>query len=118
MAQLSYIDQLPAITEGMIRILPSYTINEPITLEQFGKIRAGTHRNPNLKVSDIIAKIQDNIKLVKGDNKVKLQETLDIQLAIIEHGYEGICTSTEATKIMVANMKQSISNGYKPRFEI
>lgn len=115
MAQLSYIDQLPAITEGMIRILPSYTITEPITLEQFGKIRAGTHRNPNLKVSDIIAKIQDNIRLLKGDNKAKLQEALNIQLAIIEHGYGGVCPNDYAANQIAQSLLKS---GYKPRFEI
>lgn len=115
MAKIAYIDQLPVITEGMIRILPSYTITERITLEQFGKIRAGTHRNPNLKVSDIITKIQDNIRLLKGENRTKLQESLDIQLAIIEHGYSGICPVDTVANLIAQRLRES---GYKPRFEI
>lgn len=111
MAQLSYIDQLPSITEQMIRMLPSYTGTEPISLEDFGKIPAPSGRNPKLKVSDIITKIQDNIKLLKGNVKIRLQESLDIQLAIIQHGYEGVCPNDYAANQIVKQIKLTYEQG-------
>lgn len=106
---MSYVNQLPSFTRQMIRMLPSYTTTDSISEKAFREIKV----NQKITVNDVILKIEDNIKNIKGREKEALQEELELQLAIIYHGYEGIFPSDDVATKVLKSLKD-----YKPRFEI
>lgn len=76
------INNMPQITELMIRKLPS--------LYPLKKIDIGN----NEEGISLIKAIENNISIIKQYSKgtaEELSEKLEIQIAIIEHGYKGIC---------------------------
>lgn len=110
MARLNWIDELPKWTDDMIRLLPSFTTSDPIELKEFSLIPL---KGKFASVGDYLAKIDHNISLIKGDVKKELQEKYAIQLAIIQHGYEGVCPN-DAVANMIA---KSIKSKQNPKAE-
>lgn len=102
---INKVSELPAITRRMIHFLPSLVGYEPIELSDLLRIK--TEKG---KVSDILKKILENISLIPNPQVVKkVEEELAIQLAIICHGYEGICPNDYSAN-QIAKQAKMIGN--------
>jgi hypothetical protein len=83
------VKELPVVTKHMIRMLPSFTTSNPITLTDFLRIPL----NNGKYIRDYLKEIIFNIEQTKKKSTVlanELSEQLEIQLLIITHGYKGI----------------------------
>jgi len=75
------VNNMPAITELMIRRLPSLYPLQAVSI---------TSNNEGVA---LVKTIKNNINIVEQHSvqvAEELKEDLDIQIAIIEHGYEGV----------------------------
>lgn len=79
--QTMRVENMPSITELMIRRLPSLYLLQETKVED---VKEG---------SLLIKSIENNINIISGklpDKADELKELLNTQIAIIEHGYAGV----------------------------
>ena len=86
------VENLPSITELMIRRLPSLY---PLQATKIEDSKDG---------HELLNSIENNIKIIsvrlpKAGLEKELQKKLDIQIAIIEHGYGGVGDNFNYEKI-------------------
>lgn len=89
-------DNIPQFVEIKIRLLPTFY---PITACNIQASEEG------YKMVNIIQKNIDNIKVYKTDVAKHLQDLLDIQVAIIEHGYGGIGDNIDYKSLYKKNQR-------------
>lgn len=90
------VGNMPAMTELMIRRLPSLY-----------PLRA-TSINSSNEGSALVKSIENNINIIKQHSAPvaeELKEKLDIQVAIIEHGYTGVGDNVDYKSIYQKNRR-------------
>ena len=105
--QITRVDQLPAMVRRTIHFLPTYFTTEPISEKEMMETNNGT-------VGEVINGIKKNISLISNPQVAKkVEEELETQIAIICHGYEGVCPNDQAANQIAKQIRLTYSDLFK-----
>jgi hypothetical protein len=87
--EMRKVKELPMVTKHLIRMLPTFTTSDPITLENFLLLPINNNKTVKHYLQEIVNNIEQT-KKVSAELADELTDQLEIQLMIIQHGYKGV----------------------------